>query len=193
MLLENCLEGRDDSFYATRAGNQLGVTCTDRGEMHILVNRYRSTVLANDIPTDCPLWALVDLYGVTKQVSFLSYTSSDVHSLRDLCHFVAVDCLSCRGDTEKLPLPNSVKAELVASISANARLEEALLGNAKLVASLSAKAEFEESSSANSQLEEYAEMEASAALSAKAEMKAYLSSLSSARRKHGRKNWFFWK
>ena len=48
--------------------NTIGVVVTEKGDLHLLINSNDVGVIWKDLPTDKPLWGIVDVYGQLKKV-----------------------------------------------------------------------------------------------------------------------------
>ena len=96
-------------------GNEIGITVNDEGSLLLTVNGRCSVPIASSIPVTQPIWAIVDVYGCTKQVTFLGYSGADVQSLQQICAASIVRCLSCQDDLAKIPIPLSSR-QLVAKL-----------------------------------------------------------------------------
>ena len=46
----------------------MSVLITEYGELHLLINDNDVGVIWKDLPTDQPLWGIVDVYGKLKKI-----------------------------------------------------------------------------------------------------------------------------
>lgn len=63
-------EIKESSYFAEdlRGITTLGVVVTDDGCLHLLVNDEDIGVIWKDLPTDAPLWGIVDVFGKLKKI-----------------------------------------------------------------------------------------------------------------------------
>ena len=102
---------------STDRGSRVGVYYVSQpdtplqGDMHIIVNGVDSGPQARNIPLDgeTPLWAVVDVYGTTKEVCIVQLYG--LPSLRVASERAVLrNCL--RADLCRLPLPEKMKSQL---------------------------------------------------------------------------------
>ncbi|XP_014677849.1 PREDICTED: neuralized-like protein 2 [Priapulus caudatus] len=96
------------SVLPTDIGSRIGVMyipAGDYAEMHFIINGEDQGPCATEIPhREAPLYAVVDVYGTTKQVRIVQLYG--VTSLQSACREVILQCTS---NTDCLPLPSKLK------------------------------------------------------------------------------------
>lgn len=103
-------QGNRVSILPTDVGSRIGVMYVIRGdyaEMHFIVNGEDQGAYSTDIPYhDAPLFAVVDVYGTTKQVRIVQLYG--VASLQSACRDTILQHVSS-SDVFCLPLPRKLK------------------------------------------------------------------------------------
>lgn len=98
----------------TDVGSRIGVMYVDKGdvgEMHFIINGEDHGVCATDIPYKTgPLFAVVDVYGTTKQVRIVQLYG--VVSLQSACRDAILQHIT-KTAVSALPLPNKLKEYLM--------------------------------------------------------------------------------
>ena len=63
-------EIKESSYFPEdlKAITTLGMVVTDEGSLHLLVNDEDIGILWKDLPTDAPLWGIVDVLGKLKKI-----------------------------------------------------------------------------------------------------------------------------
>ena len=95
-----------------QVGNEIGIKVDAEGSLFFLVNGRCSLPFSSSIPAAQPLWAVVDVYGRTQQVTFLGYFGGEPDTLQNICLGRVVDCLFKLDDVQKLPLPLSIRSKV---------------------------------------------------------------------------------
>jgi len=105
--------GADFNMLATDVGSRIGIMYAVRGdtaEMHFILNGEDQGPCAKDIPyKNGPLYAVVDVYGTTKQVRIVQL--SGVGTLQNACRETILRCLhkDSRDCIDRLPMPSKLK------------------------------------------------------------------------------------
>jgi neuralized-like protein 2 len=104
-------ENGDTEILPTDMGSRIGLVYVikdNKAEMHFLINGEDQGPCAKDIPYDGrPLYAVVDVYGTTKQVRIIQLYG--VGTLQHTCRDAIHQYLREKDDIEKLPLPTKLK------------------------------------------------------------------------------------
>lgn len=79
----------------------------EKCNMHLIINGEDQGPSVTEIPLNRPLFALVDVYSITKRVNIVGTTS--LTSLKDLCRDVIRSRVHLNMDCEALPLPKTLK------------------------------------------------------------------------------------
>ena len=74
---------------------RIGFCLNTFGELQLTVNSQTAGSLLTDLPTDIPLWVIIDVYGSTQSVQFIQvqgrfvddYTMYDFHISTDTLKF----------------------------------------------------------------------------------------------------------
>lgn len=102
------------SILPTDVGSRIGIMYVvneDRAEMHFIINGLDQGPCAKNIPyQDGPLYAIVDVYGTTKQVRIIQLYG--VTSLQNACREIILQLVR-KEDIDTLPLPTKLKQFLL--------------------------------------------------------------------------------
>lgn len=79
----------------------------DKCNMHLIINGEDQGPSVTNIALDRPLFALIDVYSITKRVNIVA--SSALSSLKDLCRDNIRSRVHLNKDCECLPLPKALK------------------------------------------------------------------------------------
>lgn len=109
---DDCEDG-DNDILPTDVGSRIGITYlvkdNNMAEMHFIVNGEPQGPCAKGIPVsaDAPIYAVVDVYGTTKQVRIIPLYA--VGTLQNMCREAILQFLKNKELVEQLPLPTKLK------------------------------------------------------------------------------------
>ncbi|XP_068206776.1 neuralized-like protein 2 [Palaemon carinicauda] len=107
---------RRDNILPTDEGSRIGVVFLPRGnlaEMHYIINGEDQGAFTKKLPyREAPLYAVVDVYGTTKQIRIIQLPVSGVATLKSLCRDTILKHIAQRG-INCLPLPRRLKDYLL--------------------------------------------------------------------------------
>ncbi|KAB7503711.1 Neuralized-like protein 2 [Armadillidium nasatum] len=99
----------------TDEGSRIGVVYLPKGnlaEMHYIINGEDQGAFTRKLPyKDAPLFAVVDVYGATKQVRIIQLYGG-VASLKKMCRTTILRHIAMHG-IKSLPLPRTLKEYLL--------------------------------------------------------------------------------
>lgn len=103
-----------DNILPTDEGSRIGVIFLPRGQladMHYIINGEDQGAFTKKLPyRDGPLYAVVDVYGTTKQIRIVQLPGA---SLKSACRDTIVKLIDKPGGVNSLPLPRRLKDYLL--------------------------------------------------------------------------------
>ncbi|ESO08798.1 hypothetical protein HELRODRAFT_74472 [Helobdella robusta] len=110
-LNSDSILGDANVILPTDVGSRIGIMYVVKGdfaEMHFILNGEDLGAWAKDILyKKHPLYAVVDVYGTTKQVKVIQLCC--VSSLQNACRRTILACMNTDDDVDLLPIPNTIK------------------------------------------------------------------------------------
>ncbi|XP_042206244.1 uncharacterized protein LOC121855409 isoform X1 [Homarus americanus] len=105
-----------DNILPTDEGSRIGVIYLPRGnvaEMHYIINGEDQGAFTKKLPyREAPLYAVVDVYGTTKQVRIVQVYGGTLTSLKATCRDIILKHIAQHG-VNALPLPQKLKDYLL--------------------------------------------------------------------------------